>query len=226
MPDPPKTASRAVKKEYLATLDDAAFGAAGEVMPKFISPVRSGRPMDGGDAGPGVLCLCQYNCLIDVKFAVIVDVRASRAIRRAEVGAAKTMIDRTEDRFGLKPARLAADTAWIGRRPRLDRQRQRRLPRTFPSLTSPGTTTARGAEKTSRSAAGHPTSISARKASCCTRTGRIHDGRTLLYRARTVYPIVALARSRHGAARRHPRRKIPRSIYEDARDVCPCAGRH
>ena len=31
----PQTASRAVK-EYLATLDDAAFGAASEVMPKFI----------------------------------------------------------------------------------------------------------------------------------------------------------------------------------------------
>jgi len=33
----PKDASRAVK-EYLATLDDAAFGAASEVTPKFISP--------------------------------------------------------------------------------------------------------------------------------------------------------------------------------------------
>src|ERR1700704_1211786 len=33
----PETASRAVK-EYLATLDDAAFGAASEVTPKFVSP--------------------------------------------------------------------------------------------------------------------------------------------------------------------------------------------
>ena len=52
------------------------------------------------------------NYLIDVKFGVIVDVEASRAIRQAEVGAAKPMIDRTEDRFGLRPARLAADTAY------------------------------------------------------------------------------------------------------------------
>jgi hypothetical protein len=36
-----------------------------------------------------------------VKFGVIVDVEASRAIRQAEVGAAKTMIERTEERFGL-----------------------------------------------------------------------------------------------------------------------------
>jgi hypothetical protein len=49
---------------------------------------------------------------IDVKYGVIVDVEASRAIRQAEVGAAKTMIDRTEERFGLKPERLAADTAY------------------------------------------------------------------------------------------------------------------
>src|SRR5579863_8637579 len=34
------------------------------------------------------------------------------AIRQAEVGAAKTMIERTEERFGLKPERLAADTAY------------------------------------------------------------------------------------------------------------------
>jgi hypothetical protein len=32
-----KDASRAVR-EYLATLDDAAFGAASEVTPKFVSP--------------------------------------------------------------------------------------------------------------------------------------------------------------------------------------------
>jgi hypothetical protein len=34
---PPQTAGRAID-EYLAVLDDAAFGAATEVTPKFISP--------------------------------------------------------------------------------------------------------------------------------------------------------------------------------------------
>ena len=52
------------------------------------------------------------NYLIDVKFGIIMDVEASRAIRQAEVGAAKTMIERTEQRFDLKPERLAADTAY------------------------------------------------------------------------------------------------------------------
>jgi hypothetical protein len=40
------------------------------------------------------------------------DVEASRAIRQAEVGAAKSMIERTEARFDIKPERLAADTAY------------------------------------------------------------------------------------------------------------------
>ena len=123
MPDDPETASRAVK-EYLATLDDAAFGAASEVMPKFISPSDPAAQWTGAMRGPAFFAYAD-NYLIDVKFGVIIDVEASRAIRQAEVGAAKTMIDRTEDRFGLKPARLAADTAYgSARHPRLDRQRQ------------------------------------------------------------------------------------------------------
>lgn len=56
------------------------------------------------------------NYLIDLDHAVIVDVEASRAIRQAEVGSARTMLDRTQERFGLWPARLAADSAYA--RPR------------------------------------------------------------------------------------------------------------
>ena len=52
------------------------------------------------------------NYLIDLDHAVIVDVEATRAIRQAEVGASRTMIARTQDRFGLWPARLAADSAY------------------------------------------------------------------------------------------------------------------
>src|SRR5260370_16372578 len=40
------------------------------------------------------------------------DVEASRAIRQGEVGAAKTMIERTQERFGIMPERLAADSAY------------------------------------------------------------------------------------------------------------------
>lgn len=39
---------------------------------------------------------CANNYLIDLKVAIIVDVEPTRAIRQAEVGAARTMIARTE----------------------------------------------------------------------------------------------------------------------------------
>jgi transposase len=106
----PARSSRAVK-EYLATLDDTAWGAASDVVPKFVSPSDPAAQWTGAHKGPAFFAYSD-NYLIDVKFGVIVDVEASRAIRQAEVGAAKTMIDRTEERFGLKPERLAADTAY------------------------------------------------------------------------------------------------------------------
>ena len=106
----PKRSSRAVK-EYLATLDDTAWGAASDVVPKFVSPSDPAAQWTGAHKGPAFFAYSD-NYLIDVKFGVIVDVEASRSIRQAEVGAAKTMIERTEERFGLKPERLAADTAY------------------------------------------------------------------------------------------------------------------
>ena len=45
-------------------------------------------------------------------FAYAANVEATRAIRQAEVGAARTMLERTETRFGIKPAFLTADSAY------------------------------------------------------------------------------------------------------------------
>src|SRR6478609_8051470 len=47
---PPEAASRAVD-EYLAVLDDAAFGAATQVVPKFISPVDPAARRTGAHGG-------------------------------------------------------------------------------------------------------------------------------------------------------------------------------
>ena len=113
----PQDASRAVK-EYLATLDNAAFGAATDVTPKFVSPSDPAAQWTGAMRGPAFFAYSD-NYLIDVKCGIIMDVEASRAIRQAEVDAAKTMIDRTERCFGLKPERLAADSAY-GSAPTVD----------------------------------------------------------------------------------------------------------
>ena len=106
----PHGASRAMR-EYLATLDDSAFGAASEVMPKFVSPSDPAAQWTGAMRGPAFFAYAD-NYLIDVKFGIIMDVKATRAICQAEVSAAKTMIERTEERFEIKPAYLAADTAY------------------------------------------------------------------------------------------------------------------
>jgi transposase len=106
----PEVASRAVQ-EYLTTLDDAAFGAASAVTPKFVSPSDPAAQWTGALKSAAFFAYAD-NYLIDVKFGIIMDVEATRAIRQAEVGAAKTMIDRTEECFDIKPERLAADTAY------------------------------------------------------------------------------------------------------------------
>jgi transposase len=52
------------------------------------------------------------NYLIDVKHAVIMDVAATPAIRTAETDATRTMVERVEEKLGLKPKRLIGDTAY------------------------------------------------------------------------------------------------------------------
>jgi len=209
----PARSSRAVK-EYLATLDDAAWGAASDVTPKFISPSDPAAQWTGAHKGPAIFAYAD-NYLIDVKFGVI-DVEASRAIRQAEVGAAKTMIDRTEDRFGLKPARLAADTAygsaatldWIVN----DKKIAPHIPVFDKSRRGDGSLSREDfAFDVDRNVYVCP------QAKLLHTTGRVHDGTTLLYRARTsdCGPCPLKAR----CCPKAPERKIPRSIYEGARDV-------
>lgn len=107
---PPEAASRAIE-EYLAVLDDAAFGAATPVTPKFISPADPASRWTGANKGLAFFAYAT-NYLIDLDHAVIVDVEASTAVRQAEVTAARTMIERVRERHDLWPARLAADSAY------------------------------------------------------------------------------------------------------------------
>ena len=136
-----ETASRATR-EYLATLDDAAFGAASDVTPKFVSPSDPAAQWTGAMRGPAFFAYAD-NYLIDVKFGIIVDVEASRAIRQAEVGAAKTMMN------GLKSASISSRTTLPPIRPMAQPRRsiglsmRRESRRTFRSSTSLGAKMAR-----------------------------------------------------------------------------------
>jgi len=87
------------------------FRRCHKVTPKFVSPSDPAAQWTGAMRGPAFFAYSD-NYLIDVKVGVIMDVEASRAIRQAEVGASKTMIERTQERFDIKPERLAGDTAY------------------------------------------------------------------------------------------------------------------
>src|SRR6476469_8527608 len=207
-------ASRAVK-EYMATLDAAAFGAASDVTPKFVSPSDPAAQWTGAMRGPAFFAYAD-NYLIDVRFGVIMDVEASRAIRRAEVGAAKTMIERTEERFDIKPKRLAADTAY-GSGPNLnwlvkDKDIAPHIPVIDKSKREDGTFSREDF-----------TFDKERNVYVCpanktlTTTGTVIDGETLRYLASTSdcrgCPLKVQC------CPKAPFRTIPRSIYEEARDV-------
>jgi hypothetical protein len=52
------------------------------------------------------------NYLIDNKVGIIVDAEGTRANRVIEIAVTQTMVDRVRRRFGLRPQRLAGDTAY------------------------------------------------------------------------------------------------------------------
>jgi transposase len=203
-------------KEYLATLDDAAFGAASEVTPKFVSPSDPAAQWTGAMRGPAFFAYSD-NYLVDVKSGIIMDVEASRSIRQAEVGAAKIMIERTEQRFDIKPTRLAADTAygsgatlnWLVK----DKKIAPHIPVIDKSNREDGTFSREDF-----------TFDKERNVYTCpagkllTTTGKlVNDGETLLYRA--SMPDCRQCPLKERCCPNMPRRRIPRSIYEEARDV-------
>jgi transposase len=97
--------------EFLAGLDDEDPDA-NRNLPKVISPVD---PCSAWTAKANKRVQFGYglNYLIDIgPGAVIVDVEATPARTYDEVAATKPMLERTEKTFGLKPKRLAADTAY------------------------------------------------------------------------------------------------------------------
>src|SRR5262249_13206658 len=80
-------------------------------------PCRRASPSVQQQFGEVLIAICTIMAAIGantsiVKSRIIMDVEASRAIRQAEVSAARTMIKRTEQRFDIKPGRLAGDTGY------------------------------------------------------------------------------------------------------------------
>ena len=97
--------------EYLAALDSETPPTNPERAPKAISPSDPCAAWTTRGRFKAAFAY-SFNCLIDLKAAVIVDVAATPTRISKEVDATETMLERTEHRFGLKPRRIAADVAY------------------------------------------------------------------------------------------------------------------
>ena len=106
----PERQTRAVK-EYLTALEAEIEPNPDRKPPKVISPSD---PCSAWTAKANKRVQFGYglNYLIDIENAIIIDVEPTPARTYDEVEATKTMLERTERCFGMKPKRLAADTAY------------------------------------------------------------------------------------------------------------------
>lgn len=206
----PRLATRPVR-EYLAALDPAPN--PDRRTPKVIS---LSDPASAWTAKANKRVLFGYglNYLIDTKHAVIVDVEATPARTSDEVAATGTMIERTAERFRLKPRRIAADTAygtgrmlgWLK-----DQGIEPHVPVWDKSRRTDGTLSRDDF-----------TFDRERGVYLCPRgktlktTGRVHEGKTLLYRASKLDCQRCPLKPR--CCPNTPERKIPRDINEEARD--------
>ncbi len=210
----PEVSSRAVD-EYMAVLDDAAFGAATEVVPKFISPADPAARWTGAHGGQAFFAY-SANYLIDLDHAVIVDVEASTAVRQAEVKAAKTMIERADARFELYPERLAGDSAygsgemleWLVH----ERGIEPHVPVFDKSKRSDGSFSR---DDFTYDHQGDVYFCPGGKMLTC--KGTVVNDNQLLYRA-SKYDCDACS-LKPRCCPKEPARKVPRSIYEGARDM-------
>lgn len=209
---PEQRASRPVR-EYLAALDSDNPPINPDQAPKAMSPsdpasawTKRGRHK--------VMFGYSLNYLIDMARAVIVDVEATPTRISKEVDATETMLDRTEARFDLKPRHVAADVAygtgemlgWL-----VDREIDPHIP-VWDKIQ-------RRDDMLSRDDFRYDT---ARDLYICpvehelTTTGRVHDGKTLYYRASKLHcqscPL------KPNCCPTSPQRRISRDVNEAARD--------
>jgi transposase len=209
----PERQTRAVK-EYLAGLDVDAQPNPDRKPPKVISPSD---PCSAWTAKANKRVQFGYglNYLIDIANAVIVDVEPTPARTYDEVEATKTMLERTERCFGLKPKRLAADTAygtgrflgWL-----VGRRIAPHIPVRDASERDDGTLSRSDFRWDRR-----------RGVYICPNgkvlhtTGTVHEGNTLRYRASKFDCEVCPLKMQ--CCPNSPTRQIPRDVHEYARDV-------
>jgi transposase len=213
--------TRAVR-EYLQALDAANPGTEDEppeeppsTPPKNISLTD---PEARWTAAPGGPAFYAYstNYLIDLDAGIIVDVEATQAHRTDEVQSTKTMIERVERQVQLKPKRLVGDMAY-GAAPLLnwivnEKHIEPHIPVWEKANRDDGTFSRSDfifdAQENVYTCPGGKELKT---------TGRATSADTFLYRATNRDCAGCALKQR--CCPNTPNRKIPRSVYEGARDV-------
>ena len=110
----PGRRSRPVR-EYLEALDEQAPSSARR---KKISTTDPAARWTCAPGGPAYYAY-STNYLIDTDTCIIMDVEATPALRTNEVNSTRTMLERVEERFNIKPRHVIGDMAY-GTGPLLD----------------------------------------------------------------------------------------------------------
>jgi hypothetical protein len=155
------------------------------------------------------------NYLIDIAHAIIVDVEPTPARTSDEVVSTKIMLDRTEQRFGLKPKRLAADTAygtgrflgWL-----VGHRIAPHIPVRDASERDDGTLSRSDFRWDRRQGV-----YICPNGKLLHTTGKVHEGKTLRYLASKYDCDVCALKMQ--CCPKSPSRQIPRDVHEYARDV-------
>jgi transposase len=201
-------------REYLAALDGGEAPTNPERVPKALSPTDPAAAWTTRGRHK-VMFAYSLNYLIDMEHAVILDVEATPTRISKEVDATETMIERTQDRFGLKPGHLAADVAygtgemlgWL-----VDHDIDPHVP-----------VWDKGTRQDGSLSRADFTYDRERDVYICPQgrtlktTGRRHGGKTLLYRSSKRDCDACRLKPR--CCPTTPSRKIPRDVNEEARDL-------
>jgi hypothetical protein len=154
------------------------------------------------------------NYLIDIENAVIVDVEATPARTYDEVAATKVMIERTEERLDLKPDRLVADTAY---------GTGKFLGWLVGTGITPHIPVWDKADRDDSTFSRNDFTFNPKKneytcpnGKVLHTTGRVHDDRTILYRAHKQDCDACALKPK--CCPNTPSRKVPRDVHEAARE--------
>ena len=201
--------------EFVAKAVQEWIAAVGARTAYIAPPSDPAAQWTGALRGPAFFAYAN-NYLVDTANAIIVDVEASRAIRQAEVETSRSMIDRTEERLGLKPKRLAADSAYGSAANLAWLVEKKGITPHIPVIDKSGRTDGTFSRADfsfdpERDIYVCPTG------KILTTTGRVLSDNTLRYLASTRDCGPCPLKRR--CCPNTPSRKIPRDINEDARDV-------